>query len=958
MTLLLTFILIISVLPFVVQADPLDEETITQRVSFSAPTLVENEYTDFIDVLIDGAPLHVYAPGAPELPRYTIKIPLPLGATDVEVEFESLSSVETMNIAEGTLVSPAPIPAPLDYSSEVLSLSTMDESVYNTDAFYPEAMCTSQTFVGQDEYGNLATWTIVDVAPCQYNPIAGVIDYITEGEITLTYNPPEGELGTLDTVYYDLLIISADAYIGDLIPLVEHKEEMGLQTKLVSLSDIYNNIYDFEVLEDPVDEQEQIKYFMYEAKNHWDIQYVMAVGGWRTFWGFNKPSVQFPVRSIPDEVDEPTFISDQYYSCFVRYHHQTGYSFDDSLHNFEASPDVSFGRLACRNQREVRTLVDKIITYETTAYEGDWFNKFLSITGDGFGDVGQTTPNDQVIWTTTSYPNGEYTIYSQSYLEDDPSFKGPIDSVQVTVDHNARSVVTFHEHDHLLVEPLDEGQRAVYPGKPVAHIVVPSDDDILGNTDVYYGPTEAYGNDATGWATVDYSNNKLYIKIKSYDPSPKDDVDPVEDFASRTYYNVWVNNSDGTTVFQVNDLYSVEYYEGEMETQVAHDYIPDDEFYEKKLWTSNGNWTGMRDVINEFSEGYGLIYFAGHGNPMSWGDHLPGIPGGRDDGMINGMKCFNMDFGLARYESEEGDPIFPMDNLRNGDKLPIILVGGCHNSMIDSSLSRLIIDPTNVLFTVQHGAWIPECFDWWFIRVPQGGAIATIGCSGLGYGYLGPDCLDGLGGWINPEFFRVYTTGVDILGDTFTQTIINFANGNAPNGPHAKTFQEWVFLGDPSLKIGGYPPQSAELTEPLVEAAPIEFGDILTDGSRIYTNITNTGDEDIEEFTWAIRIDGYSPLGRYFGFSGTIFEEFLRGHIFRGQLTKVTERGLYVDELLEIASSPLFGFGHFQVNITIEYTEDETTYVAYGENYNADRDLFEEDGFLLGGRVYLYHEDE
>jgi hypothetical protein len=45
-------------------------------------------------------------------------------------------------------------------------------------------------------------------------------------------------------------------------------------------------------------------------------------------------------------------------------------------------PDVYVGRLACTNAREVKTVVNKIITYETTTYGKEWFKKMVVVGGD------------------------------------------------------------------------------------------------------------------------------------------------------------------------------------------------------------------------------------------------------------------------------------------------------------------------------------------------------------------------------------------------------------------------------------------------------------------------------------------------------------------------------------------------------------------------------------------------
>ena len=64
-------------------------------------------------------------------------------------------------------------------------------------------------------------------------------------------------------------------------------------------------------------------------------------------------------------------------------------------------------------------------------------------------------------------------------------------------------------------------------------------------------------------------------------------------------------------------------------------------------------------------------------------------------------------------------------------------------------------------------------------------------------------------GWITIEFFKQYgAEDQTILGNAYAQTLTsyiqNFDMTDLESG-HPKTVQQWVLLGDPSLRIGGFP---------------------------------------------------------------------------------------------------------------------------------------------------------
>lgn len=236
--------------------------------------------------------------------------------------------------------------------------------------------------------------------------------------------------------------------------------------------------------------------------------------------------------------------------------------------------------------------------------------------------------------------------------------------------------------------------------------------------------------------------------------------------------------------------------------------MPDD-FEKVRMWTSNGMFhgsasdpvDGIECVLNQLNDGAGFVYFAGHANPMTWADHYPGIPGGRHNSDVAGLYQLDINWKAKPYVP------FPLNTLRNGDKLPVVVLSGCHPSAIDCSLMKLLIDPYNSMFTAKSGIWAPECLSWWLTRVENGGSIATLGPTGLGYGGSGEFCTQVVGGWMWPEFFRIYSEeGKGILGEVWTQTLLNYINEFGPvlDMTDAKTVEEMVLLGDPTLKIGGY----------------------------------------------------------------------------------------------------------------------------------------------------------
>ena len=799
-----------------------DEKQETLSLSFLEPAVVEGE--TFVELEVEGTNNHIFYAGKPMLPVHTQTLFLPFGAKIIDVSCE-IQEINSMVLSQKIMPAPQPQVKSVAVSS-TNSETVIDEMVYNSEELFPNDWYSYHVGVGLDKNIEHKTLVIINAYPVRYSPGTDTLCYIENIDLKITYDDPDFNPFPTNAEY-DMVIIAPSEFSNDLQPLIDHKNSFGVKTILKTTEEIYSEFTG-------VDKPEQIKYFIKDAAETWDIKYVLLVGGLKSLI-YAKPKDDInhgasgwhlPVRysnflwdgdpNYNFTGDEPGYLCDLYFADIYK----AGGLFDDWDSNgngvfaewagdirdeLDLYPDVALGRLACRNTREVKTVVNKIINYETTA-DSSWFKKILAVSGDGFLD--QEDLN--IEWDVNNLPDGKYTIYAQSKNPD--GIKGPIDELHVTLDRTVETSLSFNHDDH-----LKPGYKN-YPAPPIAEIVTISDGDILGNTDFTYTPSdrEAYCNDLYWWANMSYVNGILTIRGKSYDPRP---------YGNLTDIKVWIENANSETIFTAYRNDTETYYEGEWGTgeKLLHDrggglyYMPDD-FEKEIVWTSNGKWVGQLDVIEAFSKGYGFVYFSGHGSPGWWGNHYPGIPGNRGNGQVAGLVVTQVSpfFPFFYY------PVFPMNKLSNTDKLPVVCVGGCHNSMFNVSMILTFLDLYLPVSMHTYGTPIPECWSWYLVKLPKTGAIATMGNTGFGWGSEGDVCTIATGDvWINTEFFRQYgEENQQILGNAYSQAIAAYISNHKTleldywrhdygwDGIDEKTVQQWVLLGDPSLMMGGYQEQS------------------------------------------------------------------------------------------------------------------------------------------------------
>lgn len=269
-------------------------------------------------------------------------------------------------------------------------------------------------------------------------------------------------------------------------------------------------------------------------------------------------------------------------------------------------------------------------------------------------------------------------------------------------------------------------------------------------------------------------------------------VDKIIHYETSTYGESWYNN----ILLIGGDTFPGWYgNEGEMLNNMIEQIMSD--FASTKLWTSDGTFTS-RAVNMELNKGVGFVDYSGHGFEKGIATHPP------DDESWVSYGNLNLLGALNRH------------------KLPIIFFDACLTAKLDFNVSELInsisvpVSRNPNLFPnalgrgplyrmLQPLVTSPEklplldklvpCFAWNWVKKDNGGAIATIGATRTAFGGF-----DSGAGKMSLEFFSAYESS-ETLGQMMAQAQIGYIN-DVPYD--AFTVEEFILLGDPSLKIGGY----------------------------------------------------------------------------------------------------------------------------------------------------------
>jgi hypothetical protein len=191
------------------------------------------------------------------------------------------------------------------------------------------------------------------------------------------------------------------------------------------------------------------------------------------------------------------------------------------------------------------------------------------------------------------------------------------------------------------------------------------------------------------------------------------------------------------------------------------------------------------DILKSLNEGAGFVDFEGHGNTYSWNTIWH-----------DGVYPKNWAGGFNVF-------LYPL--LLNGNKLPVVIVGGCHNGLYNVSVIPALKDRFRTDNNTNYFCSLPSpvCFSAGLVTKAHGGAIGSTGCTGYGIGASG-DPASSLSAALESNFFYEIGNGSTHLAQAHSRAIQKYVNENEISFSDAYCITEWALFGDASLTFGGY----------------------------------------------------------------------------------------------------------------------------------------------------------
>ncbi len=356
-------------------------------------------------------------PGHPALPIYFMNVPLPLGATNIEVE---ILNKDILTLSLDYPVIPVQEPATSSLLTKEPDFFWPNEELYSKDSPYPDkavSVAWTSNIAGVSNEATIALYPIV------YQPRQNKVDFLQSMTIAIRYsiekkNQNKRAIQSLSSIglpFFEYCIITRDSLIPSFERIIAWKRTKGIDAGAVSIESILSNSFCYgDSVSGINDDAGKIRQYLQYANLSGKGKYVffggddsilpIRYGTKESYWINDIDSVEFKVPS------------DQYFSELNSdWNQDNDNHYGEPFNNMDYGPELFVGRLLCENRNDIENNTDKLLRYERNPGNGDF--GYLRKAFYCQSDQMQNDSHAQKLIATSNYAFTTNTI-----LEELPSF--------------------------------------------------------------------------------------------------------------------------------------------------------------------------------------------------------------------------------------------------------------------------------------------------------------------------------------------------------------------------------------------------------------------------------------------------------------------------------------------------------------------------------------------------------
>lgn len=474
---------------------------------------------------------------APELPIQYVTFAVPTLCHDITVT--AITSGETVTTLSLPLY---PVQEPKSVNDTIETYTLPDETIYNTDEFYPQNIAS---VVDEGYFDGNKHMVTVAVYPSQYNPVTGNLKSFSTINLTVNYSSGLGDnpalipisrnweapeiISTVKSFVANPLQVEEFAtHTGSIMPfssssvdgalpgyeyciitsrelapafkrLVHFKRQKGIDAGIVCMEDIlesplYQNGDEVSGINDDAG---KLRQYLRDAWQRDTTQYVLLGG--------KPPHVPIRYGHVYNNsnYNDDKIPTDLYFSDFSGNWNVDGdFYYGEWQDQVDFSPEIYVGRLLCKNQEEVNNYIDKLLIYELNPGNGDYSYLNKSLTYFSFDIKDKMLETDEKSKIYYKLEETTDSMFNNNKIYQNKTYPKGADIINML---NQNPVGIFFPNGHGnpgSITIVDNNYTNSGAGSPVRYGITPVDNPLDP-----CGMTDEVNN---GW---DCLNNKYYPNI-------------------------------------------------------------------------------------------------------------------------------------------------------------------------------------------------------------------------------------------------------------------------------------------------------------------------------------------------------------------------------------------------------------------------------------------------------------